>query len=247
MKSKFKYIFLFIMIIMFLFSFTSCQEIENVNNNEIITLSKRKAISSNGQTLSVKATLTPSYANDTVTWSVSWATTYSQNINNYITLTPSTDTLTCSVKAKSAFSKRIILTCTLVSNTSIKKTCYIDYVGRTYGVSVDYENVKTLIDDIDLTFEQLGEHSLELISSFSTSGGTLTGTVKNICIEYEEEWETDFGYCFYISDYSAPITEDGIYNAIMDSEMIYVPISFDVYYGGTKLGTYYGSMEIYFV
>ena len=253
MKNKIKLLLSFFIVIMSLLTFTSCklenENCEDINYLEIITLTKKNKISSNGQSLSVKATVSPSYIQDKkVNWSLSWDSSYSfsgwyggaPDVNKYVGLSVSSDTLTCTVSIKQELPCRVILTCTANSNANIKKTCNIDYVSRNFSPHSDALWAKDAIDGVDLSYEQLFESALDEISTVSTSSSNiynqLSGTVKNITIDYEGEIETYDGYMFYISDSSMPICEDyENYDSIMSTEGLYVPIYYDVYYGSTLI------------
>ena len=249
MKRKFKLFLVFFISVLSLFIFTSCMNFNcetcsNVKNFEFITLTKRNAISSNGTSLSVKASVSPSYISDkSVKWSLSWNPSYdfsswyggAPKVSNYIIITPSTDTLTCSVKVKSSMPTYAILTCTSNSNTSVKATCKIDYVSRNFDAYVELFDAKGAIDGIDLTYSQLGNSAINNLETYKTiikngsSGfGSLSGDVKNIRIDYDGEWEGDDGYCFYPSGENDIICEDEeSYSVIMHNDLIYVPILFD--------------------
>ena len=257
MKIKIKYLLLFFVSIISLLTFSSCIKFNcetcgNIEESELIKLTKRNAISSNGNSLSVKATILPSYiTNEKLSWSLSWNPSYdfsswyggAPKVSNYITITPSTDTLTCSVKVKSSMPTYATLTCTSTRNTSVKATCKIDYVSRNFGAYAELFDVKGAIDGIDLTYSQLGNSAINNLETYKTiikngsSGfGSLSGDVKNIRIDYEGEWEGDDGYCFYPSGENDIICEDEeSYSVIMHNDIIYVPILFDLYYGNVLI------------
>ena len=214
----------------------NCETCTDVFVEEVITLTKRNKVSNNGQSLSVKATISPSYvSNKKVSWSVAWKTTNSQNINNYITLSISSDTLTCNVSVKSAFSKQIILTCTSQSNSSVKATCTIDYVGRNLETYSDCTSARYYIDNYDLTFDGLFDMAIDNLETNITTGGTLKGTAKNIRVDYDGEFEFDSGYIFYIEDSSSCISEydSDVHYFFMNDDLVFMPVIYDLYYGST--------------
>ena len=158
----------------------------DIENSDMLKLSKRNKVSANGQVLSVSATLSPDWIIDkTVTWSASWKTTNSANVMDYITLKTSSDTLSCDVSVKKAFTTQIILTCYATSNSNVKATCTIDYVGKTINVSkIDGSEWADLIGEAYSTYKVSDvvnyKCNISDISNYSLSGGTLQGTLKNL-------------------------------------------------------------------
>lgn len=124
---------------------------------------------------SITAVVGPNYIYDkTVSWSVAWASTNSKNIDEFVGLSVSTDTLTCNITVKKSFNTQIILSCIAKSNNSVKATCTLDYVGRNpqTATSLDYSGDPYNKSILDV---------LNNISSnqFSTNGGTLKGSLSN--------------------------------------------------------------------
>ena len=100
----------------------------NVENESGIRLRQNK-MATDTDRISITAEVLPANAIDkTVSWSWAWGSSNSGNVADYVTITPSADTLTCTVKVKKAFTTQIILTCTANSNSTVKATCTIDYV-----------------------------------------------------------------------------------------------------------------------
>ena len=140
-----------------------------------------------GDTLSISAIVNPDYAYDkTLEWSVEWATSSTSNVNDYITLTPSSDTLTCTVAVKKAFTTQIRLICRSKANSMVFAECTIDYVGRTLeyipaSLPLDYDFTGENLSDYtisELVFDVLG-FSFDS-SKYTTTGGTLSGVVKDL-------------------------------------------------------------------
>lgn len=215
--------------------------VTDIVDSDLLKLTKRNKVSANGTALSVTATLSPENVNDkTVTWSIAWKTTNSANVNDYITLTPSADTLTCTVAVKKAFTTQIILTCTSKSNTSVKATCTIDYVGREYpDINVQANNSAYNLDT--MTWRNFAD-SIEsnLATSYNSVGGSLVGNIKNVKIDFDE-FETSSGWCFYpnesdlIKNYSSGEYD---YTRIIDtseSSALFLPVFYDLYYGNTLI------------
>lgn len=79
--------------------------------------------------LTVKATVLPEDATQkTLTWSLAWKTTSSETISNYVTISPSADTLSCSITVKKGFNVPINLKATSKDGTSA--TCQLDFLKQ---------------------------------------------------------------------------------------------------------------------
>lgn len=159
--------------------------ITGVENNSVFKLSTR-SVSNNGASLDVVASFDEhANVNKLVDWSLSW--NGSGNVNEYVSLNVSEDTLTCGVRVLKGFTTQIKLTCTLRSNTNLTAVCNIDYVGRT--VSFDDDGSKSV-----------GEYSLHTMTYrdlviatgicnpilYSLSGGSVQGELTNIEVEAVE-------------------------------------------------------------
>lgn len=159
--------------------------VTDIENSEMLSLTKRNKISANGQTLSVSATLSPEWVIDkTVSWSLAWKGSSSGMVSQYVSITPSADTLTCEVKVLKEFTTQIVLTCTATSNSDVKATCTIDYVSRkiycTHGgewgdlIGEVYSEYK--VSDL------YNPTNVKNVDNYTTSGGTLNGTLQNVQI-----------------------------------------------------------------
>ena len=143
-----------------------------------IRLRQNKIVASGTDTnilASLTAVVGPSYVYDkTVSWNVAWTTSNSANVNEFVSLSISDDTLTCEVNVLKAFTNNITLTCTANSNESVKATCKLDYVGRTptsegsLNCSGDPYN-KTILDVLNS----------KSTNTFSSTGGTLNGSLSH--------------------------------------------------------------------
>lgn len=79
--------------------------------------------------LTVKATVLPEDATQkTLTWSLAWKTTSAETISNYVTISPSADTLSCSITVKKGFNIPINLKATSKDGTSA--TCQLDFLKQ---------------------------------------------------------------------------------------------------------------------
>ena len=105
--------------------------IVNVKNENGIRIKQNRISETN--TYSLTATVSPVEAYvSTVSCSVAWSSTNSTSISDYITLTTSDDTLTCTVKVLKAFTTQAVITCTSDMDTTKTATCSVDYVSRTF-------------------------------------------------------------------------------------------------------------------
>ena len=94
-----------------------------------------------GNTVKITATITPENAtNQNVTWSVAWKNPSSswasgKTVTDYVTVTPdSSNSKVATVTCVKAFSEQVIVTATAAGNTSVKKTCTVDYEKRVLGI-----------------------------------------------------------------------------------------------------------------
>ena len=230
--------------------------VADVQNSDALRLTKHNRVSANGQALSVTATLSPDYIVDkTVTWSIAWKSTNSANVNDYITITPSADTLTCTVAVKKAFSTQIILTCTAKSNTSVKATCTIDYVDRNYkiGQTVSYVadmNGKNPFNTSLLEVVEMALNGSQYADTtlYTTYGGSLRGTIKNV--EFKDA-TLNFDDIIMISS-SQALSDDNLGEYIVQATEQYtgsltdsinylktlksdIRVQADIYYGNTLI------------
>lgn len=116
--------------------------IVDVHDNEQIKLTKR-LLSGTSQTgsypsIEIVATINPSYAVDkSLDWIVSWVdSSITDNVNDYIEIAYSDDTLTCTVFYKKVFNNQIVLTATSLAKPSINAKCYIDCYQRVSSVNL---------------------------------------------------------------------------------------------------------------
>ncbi len=87
--------------------------------------------------LTVSATITPDNATQKIVlWSLSWKETSTEAISDYVTITPSTDTLSCSITVKKGFNIPIILTAE--TKDGISATCQLDFLKQVTTVDMEY-------------------------------------------------------------------------------------------------------------
>lgn len=192
--------------------------VNNDINNDGIKLAK---YNNGSNSLSVVASIDQQVTNRKVTWGLSWKTTNSATVTDYVTISNSTDTLTCTITFKKAFTTQIILTCTSQSNTSVKATATIDYVGRytedliscgaVLGTSTTSANLfKTF------TFKNLFDQTISNKFQVNTSGGTLVG-VKRYSLNAQASQYTiylDEDYEYFVTCLAGKESETIIYDAI---------------------------------
>lgn len=214
----------------------------SVENEEGIRLRQNKVVTNGATSTTITATVDSTATDKTVSWSLAWATTNSASVSDYITLTPSSDTLTCTVAVKKAFTTKIILTCKSNSNSSLTATCTIDYVGRNVALFKPTKDFSSL-NFYNTTIESLLNNAGVLTASnYTVSGGTLVGTLKNITpyeiwLDAENE---DFDYT-EIENWSTlktklltnNINNNSKINQFVDAGKISVYSTADLYYGST--------------
>lgn len=143
-----------------------------------ISLRKNK-IAKDTDTIHVFAEVMPTSALDkTLEWSVSWATpddyNKNYNINDYIQLTVSTDTLDCIVKVLKPLISQGLLTCKSSFKPNIKSTCTIDYICKDY-----FPKGATFTGTIgNLTWKEWKNHLTSSVLSGDFSNGTVNPTIQ---------------------------------------------------------------------
>lgn len=105
-----------------------------------------------GSTVTITATISPDNAtNKNVTWTIAWENPSSswasgKTVTDYVTVTPNTsDSRIATVTCKQAFGEQVIITATAAGNTSVKKTCTVDYEKRVIGIqssTQSYEGIE---------------------------------------------------------------------------------------------------------
>lgn len=109
----------------------------------------------------VTATVTPSYADATLQWSLAFKNPSStwandKNIDSYMTIDVNNDTSCCTVTCNEAFGEQIILTAVSVVNSSVFASCSIDYEKRIQDFSVEIkEKTLGLVSAISFSDDEL--------------------------------------------------------------------------------------------
>ena len=113
-----------------------------------------------GNTVKITATITPENAtNQNVTWSVAWKNPSSswargKTVTDYVTVTPdSSNSKIATVTCVKAFSEQVIVTATAAGNTSVKKTCTVDYEKRVLGIQSSTQSYEGIAE-----YEMFGQY-----------------------------------------------------------------------------------------
>lgn len=111
-------------------------------------------------TVKITATITPENAtNQNVTWSVAWKNPSSswargKTVTDYVTVTPdSSNSKIATVTCVKAFSEQVIVTATAAGNTSVKKTCTVDYEKRVLGIQSSTQSYEDMSE-----YEMFGQY-----------------------------------------------------------------------------------------
>ena len=154
-----------------------------VNNGESNKIKLAK-YSTDGQSLTVVASIDEEVTNRKVSWSLSWNGSNSATVTDYVSTSASSDTLTCTIAFKKAFTTQIILTCTSQSNSSVKATATIDYVGRDFETTLNGTTTSLGTDSTsaqlfrNLTAQELLNYTFYSNKVTNSNGGTLSGIVS---------------------------------------------------------------------
>lgn len=128
-----------------------------------------------GNMVKITATITPENAtNKNVTWSVAWKNPSSswasgKSVTDYVTVTPdssnskiatyvtvkpdSSNSKIATVTCVKAFSEQVIVTATAAGNTSVKKTCTVDYMNRVLGIQSSTQSYEGIAE-----YEMFGQY-----------------------------------------------------------------------------------------
>lgn len=171
-----------------------------VNNGESNKIKLAK-YSTDGKSLTIKASIDEEVTDRTVSWKLDWVDGHGSDFENYVSISSSSDTLTCTVTFKKAFTTRLILTCTSNSNTSVKATAYIDYVGRTHSDEITGLSSAVLGTDSTsaqlfktATIQSFVEKTFNVKHNLESTGGTLKGQIS-----YEHKYNGTNG-TIYLAD-----------------------------------------------
>lgn len=121
--------------------------INTVTENGIALTSGEAMVASDG-TLSKKltATVTPANVEDVaLDWSIAFADADSEwangkNVTDYVTLTPSEDTLSANISLVAPFGAQIVVRATLRSDADLYAECTVDYLKRVEKIDIGFFN-----------------------------------------------------------------------------------------------------------
>lgn len=137
--------------------------ISDIRNNDHIQLSMQK-LSNDISGLTVQATVNPSSVVDnTLNWTLSWKTTNSNNINDYVSMQVSADTQSVTLTYIKQFETQIILKATSALTPGISAQCSIDCYKRVEysGLSeakgyINGEEISLVVDEQNKTIDCSG-------------------------------------------------------------------------------------------
>lgn len=137
--------------------------ISDIRNNDHIQLSMQKLSNEIGG-VTVQATVNPSsVADNTLNWTLSWKTTNSNNVNDYVSMQVSADTQSVTLTYIKQFETQIVLKATSVLSPGVSAQCSIDCYKRVeyFGFSeakgyIDGEEISLVVDEQNKTIDCSG-------------------------------------------------------------------------------------------
>lgn len=176
------------------------QPVQRVQSVSMNMLSASTNAITEGVTKQITATITPSTAtNKAVDWSIAWVGDESEDISDYLTVTPTSNgALTANVTCKKSFRGKSALITVTARDGGVTATCAVSYEGEPSAFVVNNasnnENVDCNFRDsvsvpVDLTnvFGDVGE---EFLDDIEVTEVQVTGT----CYTYDTEYDI---YGFY--------------------------------------------------
>lgn len=165
--------------------------ISDIRNNDHIQLSMQK-LSNEISGVTVQATVNPSsVADNRLNWTLSWKTTNSNNVNDYVSMQVSADTQSVTLTYIKQFETQIVLKATSVLSPGVSAQCSIDcykrveysglseakgYInGEAVSLTVDEQN-KT-IDCSGYSFAGMRDDGFNNFGSSYSSKGTINTTI----------------------------------------------------------------------
>ena len=246
-----------LLVFLSLFSFTSCVDLNcetcgDVQNSEVIKLTKKNAISNN-KSYTVKATVTPSYAVANLSWKLEYVDgSSSSNISNFVTMSVSSDTKSCTLTKKKTCGKKMKLTCYISNKTSIKATCTIDFFDDSYYFQNECNEIDfSEIVKNDRPLYEVFNRDFDLwnYSYYKTVGGTTRLSVKNIDVdECFLDGDNDYGYLDYNDFFQGSINDviDDFPIGYFENSTAILWLTGDLYYGNTLIyKSVYYAFEFY--
>lgn len=165
--------------------------ISDIRNNDHIQLSMQK-LSNEISGVTVQATVNPSsVADNRLNWTLSWKTTNSNNVNDYVSMQVSADTQSVTLTYIKQFETQIVLKATSVLSPGVSAQCSIDcykrveysglseakgYInGEAVSLTVDEQN-KT-IDCSGYSFAGMRDDGFSNFTSSYLSKGTINTNI----------------------------------------------------------------------
>lgn len=176
--------------------------ISNIKNNDHIQLSMQK-LSNDISGVTVQATVNPSsVADNTLNWTLSWKTTNSNNVNDYVSMQVSADTQSVTLTYIKQFDTQIVLKATSTLTPGVSAQCSIDCYKRVEysGLSeakgyIDGETVSLTVDEQNKTIDCSGysfagmrdDGFSNFTSSYSSKGTINTNITMSMKIVVSED------------------------------------------------------------
>lgn len=176
--------------------------ISDIRNNDHIQLSMQKLSNEIGG-VTVQATVNPSsVADNRLNWTLSWKTTNSNNVNDYVSMQVSADTQSVTLTYIKQFETQIILKATSALTPESSAQCSIDCYKRVEysGLSeakgyIDGETVSLIVDEQNKTID-CSEYSFagmrddgfsNFTSSYSSKGTINTNITMSMKLVVSED------------------------------------------------------------
>ncbi len=137
---------------------------ETVSDNLVINQASNNGIKLLSETLTANSTATRTI---TAVYNSTASTpkfTWSSSDTSAITVTPSSDTLSCTVNCLGAFTSQVTITCTYAYDTSVSATCTVDYYKRLSSSSTGvcrFVNSTTTSYQYSNALDQSGETGID--------------------------------------------------------------------------------------
>ena len=176
--------------------------ISDIRNNDHIQLSMQKLSNEIGG-VTVQATVNPSsVADNRLNWILSWKTTNSNNVNDYVSMQVSADTQSVTLTYIKQFETQIILKATSVLSPEVSAQCSIDCYKRVEysGLSeakgyIDGEEISLVVDEQNKTIDCSGysfagmrdDGFSNFTSSYSSKGTINTNITMSMKLVVSED------------------------------------------------------------
>lgn len=140
--------------------------------------------------MNLSVNIEPSYAvNQTLSWSLAWASSNSGNVNDYVSLSVGVNTHSATLTCKKAYTTQIILTVSTTDGSNLSQTCTLDYLSRNVSLSNDVD----IALGVDLSNKPISTFLKD--NTLSLSGGSLNGSIVidsyKVCMAHELDSEAE--------------------------------------------------------